>query len=217
MSEMCYRCFKPKSNCLCPYIKEADTGVKFIILMHPKEAYHQRTGTGRLTALCLKDSEILIGVDFTNDPKLNALLENPAYQPVMLYPGDEAMNAKTLVSQDRRTLLVVVIDGTWPCAKKMIRLSKNLQRLPTISFVGDYRSTFTFKREPLPQCLSTIESCYYLLKELQNAGKARNCDVESMLTVFSKMVGHQMESERERREDEERGVSDSFHDRKGRS
>ena len=104
MSEMCYRCFKPKSNCLCPYIKEADTGVKFIILMHPKEAYHQRTGTGRLTALCLKDSEILIGVDFTNDPKLNALLENPAYQPVMLYPGDEAMNAKTLVSQDRRTL-----------------------------------------------------------------------------------------------------------------
>lgn len=34
MSEMCYRCFRPKSNCLCPYIHEADTGVKFVILMH---------------------------------------------------------------------------------------------------------------------------------------------------------------------------------------
>ena len=46
MSEMCYKCFKPKSACLCSYTKEIDPGIKFVLLMHQKEAKRQRTGTG---------------------------------------------------------------------------------------------------------------------------------------------------------------------------
>ncbi len=216
MSELCYRCFKPKSACLCPYIKEADTGVKFLILMHPKEAYHQRTGTGRLAALCLKDSEIQIGVDFTHDAKVNALLSDPQYEPYLLFPSPQAKNARTVEIPPRKRLLVVVLDGTWPCARKMLRLSANLQALPTLSFVGTYRSAFTFKREPSEECLSTIESCHYLVKELQTEGKAKICDVSSMLTVFQKMVAHQIVSEHQRKEAEANGVEDSFHHR-GRS
>jgi len=202
MSEMCYRCFKPKSNCLCPYIKEADTGVKFVILMHPKEAFHQRTGTGRITALSLRESEIIIGVDFTEDKKVNALLSNPSYFPVLLYPGVDAYTAGSPTLKEKlgtKKLLVFVLDGTWPLAAKMIRLSKNLQKLPKLSFTKGYVSHYTFKKEPEPSCLSTIESCYYLVKELQEAGIAKNADVSSMPLVFSKLVEHQMESEKERR------------------
>jgi DTW domain-containing protein YfiP len=202
MSEMCYRCFKPKSNCLCPYIKEADTGVKFIILMHPKEAFHQRTGTGRITALSLKESEIIIGVDFTQDTKVNALLSDPSYFPVLLYPGVDAYTADSpslKIELGTRKLLVFVVDGTWPLAAKMVRLSKNLQKLPKLSFTKGYVSNYTFKKEPEPSCLSTIESCYYLVKELQEAGIAKDADVSSMPLVFRKLVEHQMESEKERR------------------
>ncbi|MFA6890642.1 MAG: tRNA-uridine aminocarboxypropyltransferase [Sphaerochaetaceae bacterium] len=212
MSEMCYRCYKPKNNCLCPYITETDTGVKFVILMHPKEAYHQRTGTGRLTALSLKNSEIRIGIDFTDDEKLNGMLCDSRYQPFLLFPGKDFQTAETLQEIPGKQLLVVVIDGTWPCAKKILRLSSNLRMLPTLSFSGNYRSAFAFKREPSEECLSTIESCYYLVRELQRFSKAKQCDVSSMLTVFSKMVEHQIVSEKRRKT---LGGNDSFHLRCG--
>ncbi len=202
MSEMCYRCFRPKSNCLCPYTEEADTGIKFVILMHPKEAFHQRTGTGRLTQLCLKESEILVGVDFTSHSRLNMLLSDCAYFPLMLYPGSDALNASSPLLKGKvqtKKLLVVVVDATWFLAAKMVRLSKNLHHLPKISFIGGYHSQFAFKREPEPHCLSTIESCYYLVKELQGEGIAKQCNVEAMMGVFHKMVEHQIACEKKRR------------------
>lgn len=203
MGERCWRCWRPKSNCLCSFCKEADTGVKFVILMHPKEAYHQKTGTGRLASLCLKDSEILIGIDFTADRRLCALLADPAYEAVLLYPGDDAYTARSPELKARlqtgRKLLVVVIDATWPLAAKMLRLSTNLHTLPKLSFRSGYRSDFTFKKEPAEDYLSTIESCYHLVKELQEAGIARPCDVEGMQEVFHRMVRHQLEAEARRR------------------
>jgi DTW domain-containing protein YfiP len=207
MSEMCYRCFKPKSNCLCPYIKEADPKVKFVILMHPKEAFHQRTGTGRITALALKDSEILVGVDFSENKKLNKLLEDEAYYPVILYPGKDADTADSPLLKQRlgnKMLLVIVVDATWPLAAKIVRLSKNIKTLPKLSFRKGYLSQFKFKQEPQEECLSTIESCYYLIKELQEAKIAGQCDIESMLIAFTRMVDHQLESERQRKLVEEK-------------
>ena len=70
MSYRCPDCFRPESNCLCAYTKQIDSGIKFVFLMHPKEAKRQRTGTGRLSRITLKDSEIIMGIDFTNDKRL---------------------------------------------------------------------------------------------------------------------------------------------------
>lgn len=214
MSEMCWRCWRPKSNCLCPWIKEADTGITFVILMHPKEAYHQRTGTGRLAALSLKDSQIIIGIDFTENGKLNALLSDPAYYPVLLYPGKDAITANDPDLREHlaggRRLLVIVVDATWLLAKKMVRLSRNLHALPKISFTRGYRSEFTFKREPKPDYISTIESCYYLVKELQEVHLAKECDVEPMMQVFRRMVSVQLACEAIRKEKEGPGPQHAF-------
>ena len=84
MSERCYRCYKPLSACLCKYTKEIDCGIKFVLLMHTKEAKRQRTGTGNIAHISLKDSEILVGIDFENNQRLKTLLHDPQYFPVML-------------------------------------------------------------------------------------------------------------------------------------
>ena len=95
MAERCYKCFRPISHCLCEYAKpEIDSGIKFLFLMHPKEAKHQRTGTGRLSHVALKDSEILVGLDFSKDQRFNQLMNDPQYFPVMMYPGEDAWTAK---------------------------------------------------------------------------------------------------------------------------
>ncbi len=170
--------------------------------MHPKEAYHQKTGTGRLAQLSLKDSEIIIGINFNENKRLWELMNDEKYFPVLLYPDENAWTAqKENFAQEigKRTLLVIVVDATWFCAKKMLKLSTKLQTLPKLSFRSGYRSQFTFKKQPAEECLSTIESCYYLIKELQNIGIANpEVSPEGLMQVFKKMIDFQLESEKER-------------------
>lgn len=200
--DVCYKCMRPKANCFCKYITPVDCKVKFIFLMHPKEAKHQRTGTGHLAHLSLPGSELIVGIDFTKNDHVCKLLSDPQYYPVLLYPGQNAWTADRAGFKEAiggRTLLVFVIDSTWFCSKKMIRYSTNILALPKISFSGSYRSIYTFKHEPKEYCVSTIESCYYLIKELQAASIVDNkVDPEPLLFVFKKMIQFQLGKENER-------------------
>lgn len=202
MRELCYNCLRPRSNCFCRYIEPADTGVKFVFLMHPKEAKRQRTGTGRLAHVGLVGSEILVGADFTAHERLRALLADERYYPMLLYPGDDAVTASNNGFTTRlggRRLLVIVVDATWFCARKLLEKSDAVRALPKLSFSGDYRSLFTFKREPRPEYISTIESCYYLVKELQAAAVVdARVSVESLMTAFKAMITFQLRKENDR-------------------
>jgi len=175
--------------------------------MHPKEAYQQKTGTGRLTALSLVDSEILIGIDFTLNERLNELIsgKNAGENlfPVVLYPAKEAYFTDTSSFREdigTKKLMVIVVDATWFFALKIVKASKNLHALPKLSFKNEYRSQFQFKRQPAPECLSTIESCYYLIEELKTADIAnKKVDVSGLMETFHTMVHRQLACEQSRR------------------
>ncbi len=202
MSERCYKCFKPASNCLCRFTKELDPGVKFLFLMHPKEAKRNRTGTGQLAHISLKGSEIIQGLDFSQNTRLQELLHDPKYFPMMMYPGVDAWNAKKEGFKEAvgdRIPLIIILDATWFCAKKMIEHNPFLLEYPRLSFFGDYRSIFTFKHEPKPEYISTIESCYYMIKELQTCGLAdASVNPEPLMDVFKEMIKFQLTAENER-------------------
>lgn len=201
MSERCMRCFRPVQNCLCRYTKEIDSGVKFVFLMHPKEAKKQRTGTGRIAHVTLRDSEILVGLEFAHNARLSQLLSSPEFFPVLLYPGEDAWNARKdgfVQAVGGRKLLVLVIDATWFCSRKIIEHNPFLLELPRLSFYGDYRSIFTFKREPRPEYISTIESCYYLIEELKTVSLAAEVNPSPLMDVFRRMIKDQLQAENER-------------------
>lgn len=210
MFTRCYRCFRPISSCLCDEIAPVETGIKFVFLMHPKEAYRQKTGTGRLSALSLADSEIIIGIDFSHNARLNELLSGKGAGeglfPVVLYPSRDAFFTDSPSFREaigNQRLMVILVDATWFFARKMVKLSANLHNLPKVSFKAPYRSQFEFKRQPAPECLSTIESTYYLLEELKEAGIARpEADVTPLMRTFRHMVSYQLSREQERHEAE---------------
>ncbi len=202
MREFCYNCFRPKETCLCKFLKPFDPGIKFVFLMHPKEAKRQRTGTGRVAHAGLIGSEILVGIDFTKNERLCALLSDPQYYPVLLYPDENAWNSKKEGFREavgNKKLLAIIIDSTWFCSKKMIRLSSNIMELPKVSFSNKYKSIFTFKKEPSEECVSTIETCYYLIKEMQEAGIAdKNASPECLMDAFKELIKMQLQKENDR-------------------
>lgn len=194
----CYRCFRPIKTCYCHYAKPFHTNTRFIILMHPNEAYRQKTSTGYLSHITLQNSEIIIGDDFTHNKKVNDYINDEQYFPVMLYPKDDALSiSDTTISeniiQKKRTLLLFIIDGTWYFAKKIIKNSKNMHVLPTLSFTTNRQSQYIFKRQPEDYCLSTIESIYYFIDEC-NHYTLETCreEKENLMYIFKKMVTYQI-------------------------
>src|SRR5215467_10576757 len=89
---MCYRCFWPQANCWCGSIQAMETRTKFLILMHPKEFKQEKAGTGRLTHLCLANSEIHMGIGFDDHAEVQRWINDPKYFPVLVYPGTSARN-----------------------------------------------------------------------------------------------------------------------------
>lgn len=202
MRTICYTCLRPAESCLCSLLPPFDAGVKFVFLMHPKEAKRNRTGTGRIAHAGLSGSEILVGIDFTKNARLCELLADSRYYPVLLYPGEDAWTARKAGFREEiggRKLLAIIIDSTWFCSKKMLRLSANIMSLPRLSFAGHYRSVYTFKKEPSEECVSTIETCYYLIKELQGADIIeRSVNPECLMTAFKELVRFQLQKENDR-------------------
>jgi DTW domain-containing protein YfiP len=195
MSEKCYRCYRPIKSCYCRYIEPIDTGIKFVFLMHPKEARKQKTGTGRLANLTLKDSEILVGIDFSANPRLQALIKDPAYFPTVMYPGPDAYFSDTPEFRQRlegKKLLVFLVDSTWGLAGQILNRNPWIKALPKLSFKSEYRSQFEIKQQPAEYCLSTIEAAYYLIKELQVPGIAKpEARAEALMDIFKRMIDYQ--------------------------
>lgn len=165
--------------------------------MHPMEFKKEKVGTGRMAHLILENSEIIVDIGFDENPRFKKLLEDPEYETFVLYPGEQAINLSNETSQinfSPSKKQFIVIDGTWPCAKKMMKLSTSLHHLPRVSFTSTRLSEFKVKHQPLPGCLSTIESLHQVILEL-NRLKLENSmsQEENLMEVFRKTVEQQME------------------------
>jgi len=193
----CLKCLRSKKACLCSHLKPFETRFEFVILMHPKEAKKQTVGTGRYTHLSLTNSRIIVGENFDNNPEVQKILSDKTIQPFLLYPGENAVNVSTeklnLGTYTGEKPLVFILDGTWPCAKSMMRDSKTLHKIPRISFDSNIESKFVIKHQPAKFCLSTIESVYLLIQALENQGIEESKEKsESLLKMLEEIVKFQV-------------------------
>jgi DTW domain-containing protein YfiP len=191
----CPRCLQPDFSCYCELVHPFDPQIKFVILIHPIEIA-RRIATGRMAHLCLKNSQIISGHDFTHNKSVNAIVQNPELQCVILYPGQNSLNLSPMTQIERealkpknKKLTIFVIDGTWNTARKTVHLSQNLKQLPRICFTPSKPSGFRVRKQPHPNCYSTIEAIHETL-DLLNPETHQQ---DHLLYVFNKMVARQIE------------------------
>ncbi|WP_438480334.1 tRNA-uridine aminocarboxypropyltransferase [Oleiharenicola lentus] len=174
------------------------TATRLVFLMHPKEFKQEKAGTGRLTHLCLPNSELHMGTAFDDHAAVQALIRDPRNFPVLLYPGATAVNlshgapAEFRAQLAGRKLVVFLLDGTWSGARKMLRLSPSLQRLPRIMFTPSAPSRYVIKQQPIEGCLSTLEAVHELLTVLEMSALDHYPDNGQLLDVFKRMQDYQI-------------------------
>lgn len=183
----CLRCFRPGDFCCCRDLPPVATRTHVVILQHPRERT-MRMGTARLAHVGLAGSELHVGVRFDDLPALRALAAAPRGRVALLYPGPDAVPIEDLAEMPET---LVVIDGTWTTARKMLARSPLLRALPRLALAPAVAVGSTYRRirrEPADHCMSTLEAIAAALVALEG-GAAR---FDPLLAAFERLVTTQL-------------------------
>lgn len=193
---LCLYCRRRLLTCVCDQLKPFETNSRFIILMHPMEFKKEKVGTGRFSHLILKNSEIIVDIGFDENKRFQEIMTDSDYETFLLYPGFETIDlgGDDLQKKLSKRAQFIVIDGTWPCAKKMMKLTTSLHAIPRVSFNSERVSEFQVKHQPMPGCLSTVESLHQVLLDLNRMGlEETGMSHENLMDVFRYTVKQQLD------------------------
>lgn len=158
----CSRCLRPTTHCLCALIPSLDSRTRVLLLQHPSEVNHA-LNTARLAALGLTNAQLVVGEVFDDLP---ILLNPPGYQARLLFPAEDAQPLQAYAPDDQPVLLVVP-DGTWRKARKLLHLNPLLMALPRVTLSAGAVSRYRLRKAPGPGALSTVEAIVQALQVLE--------------------------------------------------
>jgi DTW domain-containing protein len=182
--EVCLRCRRPRRACWCPHLAPVESATRACFLQHPRER-HVAIGTARMAHLSLPNSELHLGVSFEDHPRVRALAAEPG--TALLFPGEGALDPASLRGA-ARPRAVIVVDGTWAQARKVVRRNPFLQALPRLAFTPARPSSYRIRAEPSAECVSTIEAVVHLLGALEGAPER----FQPILRAFDRMIDLQI-------------------------
>ena len=160
----CSRCLRPQTHCLCALIPQLDSRTRVLLLQHPSEVGHA-LNTARVADLGLLNAELRVGEVFED---LATLLNPPGYQARLLFPGEDAQLIDTAEPSDESLpWLLVVPDGTWRKARKLLHLNPLLAQLPRATLPEGAVSRYRLRKAPGPGALSTLEAIVQALEILE--------------------------------------------------
>jgi DTW domain-containing protein YfiP len=158
----CSRCLRAQSHCLCGLIPSLPSRTRVLILQHPSEVDHA-LNTARLAALGLQNAQLEVGEAFE---ALGEWLQQPGYTPRLLFPG-EAAQVVAAYPAEAQPWLLVVPDGTWRKARKLLHLNPLLASLPRVTLAPGAVSRYRLRKAPAPGALATVEAIAQALECLE--------------------------------------------------
>ena len=136
----CAGCRMAPGHCLCAWRPRVPTQAGICLLMADTEPL-KPSNTGWLVADVVPDTFAFGWARTATDPGLAALLQDPRWQPCVVFPQDYAEAARVVhgvpvapqagAGAARRPLFIL-LDGTWSQARKMFRKTPLLDRLPVL-------------------------------------------------------------------------------------
>lgn len=187
----CERCYRPLPLCVCNVIAPVQSRTRVLVLQHPQEARHP-LNTGRLAVLGLRCAGLLVGEVFPTLEK--AIAEaSPVF---LLFPGEGAMPPAPLSLQDPPVLagampspLLIVPDGTWRKARKIVQANPVLQGLPRLCLVDGAPSRYRVRKTTEPGAVATIEAIVRTLSALEPER-----DFKPVLAPFERLIEQQIKA-----------------------
>ena len=179
---LCLRCKRPESHCLCALIPALTPRARVVVLQHPSEARHA-LNTARLAVLGLGGARRLVGERFQYEQ-----WAEPGYAPHVLFPGEGAeVLAPGCAAAMGAPVQLIVPDGTWTHARKLLHINPQLAALPRVMLPPGLTTRYRVRHADIPGALSTIEAVTHALNALE---APRNFD--ELLRPFEALIDGQI-------------------------
>lgn len=178
--ERCPGCRLRPSHCICalrPAAAECVTPAGICLLMHDAEPL-KPSNTGWLIADVVAQTWAFGWSRTQVDAQLAALLADAQWQPYVVFPGEfvqppgRVVQAVAPMPPGKRPLFIL-LDATWPEARKMFRKSPYLDGLPVLSLHPDQVSRYRLRRSRRSDHFCTAEVAAMCLGLTGHAADAR--------------------------------------------
>ncbi|MFM9924528.1 tRNA-uridine aminocarboxypropyltransferase [Variovorax sp. H27-G14] len=162
--ERCGGCRLSPTHCMCALRPAMTTRAGVCLLMADIETL-KPSNTGWLVADVVADTFAFGWARTETDPTLLALLNDPQWQPYVVFPGQYAAPERVVLNVEQpapseaqeasvassstppaRRPLFILLDGTWAEARKMFGRSPYLDRLPVLSLQSDQVTQYKLRR-----------------------------------------------------------------------
>lgn len=160
--ERCPGCRLVPSHCVCSLHPVVPTRAGVCLLMADIEPL-KPSNTGWLIADVVPDTFAFGWARTEVDPALLALLADPQWQPYVVFPGEFVAPERVVTevaaagaSAGKRPLFIL-LDATWPEARKMFRKSPYLDRFPVLSLQPEQISRYQLRRSRRDDHFCTAE------------------------------------------------------------
>ena len=196
--ERCPHCRINPSHCICALRPALPTQAGVCLLMADIEPL-KPSNTGWLIADVVADTWAFGWTRTEVDPALLTLLADPQWQPYVVFPGEFVAEGRVVhallpdtapaggsggaCGPSSKRPLFILLDATWPEARKMFRKSPYLDRFPVLSLQPEQISRYRLRRSRRDDHFCTSEVGALCL---ELAGETRAAQaLEAWLDVFS--------------------------------
>lgn len=200
--ERCEGCRLRPSHCICALRPDLPSNAGFCLLMHDAEPL-KPSNTGWLIADVVQRTWAFGWSRTEVDPALQALLADPQWQPYVVFPGEyvqpperavqalpsapvfDSTNEAASAAAAKKPLFIL-LDATWPEARKMFRKSPYLDGFPVLGLQPEQISRYRLRRSKRDDHFCTSEVAALCLEltghpQDQRAGLA----LEAYLEVYT--------------------------------
>ncbi|MDP4145482.1 MAG: tRNA-uridine aminocarboxypropyltransferase [Bacillota bacterium] len=184
--ESCNVCGLSVINCICGKVSKVKTRSMIWILSTERE-FHRPSNTARILKLVNPVSTEIFLWERTKEPKkLIDNINDERYETYLLFPVEAEMQEGNKAEHKRAGKIpaYIIIDGTWKEARKILRKSDYLNKLPTISLQPGFNSQYALRRGIEEGNLCTIEAAIEVLKR-ENEIEDSIC-IKSAFDLFMK-------------------------------
>jgi hypothetical protein len=102
---------------------------------------------------------------------------------------DQSRQSTNEQAAPRPKLNIILLDGTWRKAYKILQLNPWLLNLPSLHLTFEGKSQYTIRKSSRPDSLSTLEAAAYSLQALEP-----ELDIAPIFKVFNAMVQQRLDA-----------------------
>ena len=157
---------------------------QLLILQHPSEVKHAKNSV-RLLPLSLSKVQVIVGETSADFAELKVWLQQQTKPVYLLYPSEQSQDLSQ--AQQGEDAILIVLDGTWRKAHKMLMLNPWLLDFTHLSISPTRPSNYKIRKASRSDSLSSLEAAAFGINALEP-----EVDISPLLNLFDAMISQQL-------------------------